>query len=84
MSLVTGLKYISDILAELDYPHSGLSAYEEKLQYPSNVVSEDSFRQLDLPSTQEGLRIDLYYSAQLFLRTRLNRMHANLYSTSCE
>jgi len=48
------------------------------LPYPRNVVNEDTF-----PDTAEGTfreeRVAWYYSAQLFLRKRLNKLHHNLY-----
>lgn len=68
----------SDILAELDYPHSGLLAIESKLRYPANVISEETFPYYEAEAAKKD-QVDFYYSAQLFLRQRLNRMHANLY-----
>jgi len=59
----------------MDYPHSGLSQYEEQLPYPSNVGDEETW-----PSNAFRDQVDLYYSAQLFLRKRLNTIHRNLYS----
>lgn len=74
----SALQLESDILAELDYPHSGLLALESKLCYPSNVISEDNLPFMDAEDAEKK-NIDFYYSAQLFLRRRLNRMHAALY-----
>lgn len=69
---------ISDIAAECDFPHSGLLKYEEKLPYPRNVVNEDTFPDM-AESTFREERVAWYYSAQLFLRKRLNKLHHNLY-----
>lgn len=45
-------------------------------------MSEDNFPAFDLPHAV-GSRVDFYYSAQLFLRSRfLNKMHANLYGVT--
>lgn len=73
------LQLESDILAEMDYPHSGLSQYEDRLSYPGNVVSEDNFSTGFDRSFAERDNVASYYSAQLFLRKRLNRVHSNLY-----
>ena len=68
----------SDIAAELDFPHGGLLKYEEKLPYPRNVVNEDTFPDF-AGSTFREESVAWYYSAQLFLRKRLNKLRYNLY-----
>ncbi|KAI9817330.1 MAG: hypothetical protein M1826_001645, partial [Phylliscum demangeonii] len=59
----TCLQLESDILAELDLPPSGISRLEEVMPFPM---------------TQTSLMWS-YYSAQIYLRKLLNRVHLTLY-----
>ncbi|GAB7348360.1 hypothetical protein MBLNU459_g6801t1 [Dothideomycetes sp. NU459] len=69
------LQLESDMLAELDYAHSGISSLEGEMPYPNIVQDEEFFE-----SGDDALdRVNTYYTAQLFLRRRLNRVHASLY-----
>ncbi|TPX16940.1 uncharacterized protein E0L32_003502 [Thyridium curvatum] len=67
------LQLESDILAELQLPPSGILAYEDKMPYPNNQVAE-----------LYGFTPDVLesYSAQLFLRKRLNEIHKAFYDAS--
>lgn len=69
----------SDILAEFDYPHSGLCAHEAALPYPRLRFCEDATAQGDAEGNR---KIEHHYLGQLYLRKRLNEMHANLYGKS--
>ena len=60
----------SDILAELDWPASGISRFEDTMPFPSFAGAEDS-------EVIEGQ----YYYAQTGLRKLLNRAHKYLYKS---
>lgn len=74
----------SDILAELDYPVSGLSSVEGIVNWPNNVLDEEASRKIVSESATELDLINIYYSAQLFLRKHLNQIHTRLYSVDCK
>lgn len=82
------LQLESDILAELDYPHSGLSRYEERLPLPGSISSEQELNEFAgrsgvVEKEKNGIStIMAFYSAQVFLRKRLNRIHAAIYGAS--
>ncbi|KAF2227877.1 hypothetical protein BDZ85DRAFT_8841 [Elsinoe ampelina] len=67
----SALQLESDILAELDYPHSGLAALQSSLPLPRKALAT-----LDGYDFSRALE---FYHKQLFLRSRLNEMHAEIY-----
>ncbi|KAI9891276.1 MAG: hypothetical protein M1814_002966 [Vezdaea aestivalis] len=71
----TCLQLESDILAELNFPPSGISRYEEKVELPSPLA----FRPADNRREEEMTVIGLYYLAQVTLRKLLNRVHFHVY-----
>jgi len=75
----TCLQLESDILAELDYPHSGLSAMEGTVNWPNNVLDEEASRKIVSETATDLDMINIYYSAQLFLRKHLNQIHSKIY-----
>lgn len=77
------LTLCSDILAELDYPHSGLSAMEGTVNWPNNVLDEEASRKIVSETATDLDMINIYYSAQLFLRKHLNQIHTRLYGIDC-
>ena len=64
----------SDILAELDLPHSGISRLEDRMDLPNWSTLHYS------PDSREYLVIH-YYWAQIHLRKILNRAHSALYNS---
>ena len=66
------LQLESDILAELDLPHSGISRFEDTVALPD-------IRAMDLDS-QDELTM-MYYLTQIHLRRLLNRAHTALYDS---
>jgi hypothetical protein len=72
----TCLQLESDILAELRLPSSGIQNVEHLLLMPHNLTEE---------KTYEGLanNVMLFYTAQMFLRKRLNQVHRQLYGPDC-
>lgn len=66
------LQLESDILAELDLPHSGISRLEDTVALPD-------IRALDLDSQDEVIM--MYYLTQIHLRRLLNRAHTALYDS---
>lgn len=67
---------ISDILAELDLPPSGITRFENIIPYPKQVNLELPAKVVDPAATQMIL---LYYSTQIVLRKILNLVHKELY-----
>ncbi|KAK6503234.1 hypothetical protein TWF481_008263 [Arthrobotrys musiformis] len=64
----------SDLLAELDLPHSGIVTFEESIGLPCGFEIEDE----DSPA---GVRDDLwYFLAEIALRRLLNRVSHLIYS----
>lgn len=62
----------SDLLAELDVPHSGISRSEARIKLPKGVYT--------LKLTEEPVTMMMFfYSAQIHLRKVLNRVHTDLY-----
>lgn len=82
----TCLQLESDILAELRLPSSGIQDIENLLLMPHNM-SDDERENYDSvakngvnDSIQESYGdILLYYTAQMFLRKRLNQVHQEMY-----
>ncbi|KAI9724738.1 MAG: hypothetical protein M1812_000013 [Candelaria pacifica] len=71
----TCLQLESDLLAELDLPHSGISRYEDTMPLPRGVTLGDHDPEHNKQVTM------IYYSAQIQLRKVLNRAHSALYRT---
>ncbi|KAF3190300.1 hypothetical protein TWF106_001973 [Orbilia oligospora] len=68
------LLFESDLLAELDLPHSGIVTFEESIGLPCGFEIEDE----DSPA---GVRDDLwYFLAEIALRRLLNRVSHLIYS----
>lgn len=65
------LTILSDIVAELPVPHSGILTYEEDMPGPNlqAAADVDGFDPLVVES----------YSAQLYLRKHLNQLHNMFY-----
>ncbi|KAK6006864.1 hypothetical protein QM012_005872 [Aureobasidium pullulans] len=73
----SALQLESDILAEWDYPRSGLHLLEGSVTYPvPNIAQADK---LSPEEQRDRYLITLYYSAQLYLRTKLNMIHKDVY-----
>jgi hypothetical protein len=68
--------WLSDILAEWDYPRSGLHLLEGSVTYPGQDMPK---AEIWSSEDQEKYIISWYYSAQLYLRTKLNSIHTNVY-----
>lgn len=80
----TCLQLESDILAELRLPASGIQARENLLLMPHKVPEDESYAGLEPDGRQEDYdNILLFYTAQLFLRRRLNQVHRQMYGPEC-
>lgn len=80
MASWTCLQLESDILAELKLPSSGIQAVENLLLMPHKVNEDESYSGLESDGRPDDYDIMLiYYSAQLFLRRRLNKVHQEMY-----
>lgn len=66
---------ISDILAELDLPASGISRLEGRIALPKGRFTLSLPNEICAPSTM----MMFFYSAQIHLRKVLNRVHTDLY-----
>ena len=76
----TVLQLESDILAELPLPSSGIQTVEQKLLYPHQVNQDEAYNELDASANRdEDNNILLFYSAQMFLRRKLNQVHQEIY-----
>ncbi|KAM3413937.1 hypothetical protein BST61_g10608 [Cercospora zeina] len=74
------LQLESDILAEMKFPASGIQEYEHQLLMPHKVNDDETYEGLDPDGPLEDHdNMLIYYSAQLFLRRRLNRAHKEMY-----
>lgn len=69
----TCLQLESDVLAELDLLHSGISRLEDTTSIPKGLT-------LDPDSPEDGTNM-VYYLAQIHLRRLLNRAHTALYDS---
>ncbi|KAI5308047.1 hypothetical protein KEM55_006713 [Ascosphaera atra] len=65
----------SDILAELDLPHSGLSRYENIVKFPDPLMVHSISEDTD----STGGQILVLYLTQIVLRNVLNGTHTHLY-----
>lgn len=80
----TCLQLESDILAELRMPSSGMQDIENQLLLPHKVPEDETYSGLDTEATANDYeRILLFYTAQLFLRRRLNKVHREMYGPDC-
>lgn len=71
----TCLQLESDLIAELDFPQSGILRWEEQIPWPDG----GSIREAGISSAQVNS-----YLAQLFVRKHLNKIHATLYQVGKE
>ena len=71
---------LSDILAELDLPASGISRAESRIDLPKGVYTITLPNEIRAPTTM----MMFYYSAQIHLRKVLNRVHTDLYKAESE
>ncbi|ETS82120.1 hypothetical protein PFICI_07122 [Pestalotiopsis fici W106-1] len=67
----TCLQLESDILAELQLPHSGILMYEEAIPFPNLSTQMNNGYSQDILTS---------YQAQLWVRKQLNQVHHQLYS----
>ena len=86
----TCLQLESDILAELRLPSSGIQTIENMLLMPHNMPDEEkeSYEGIRLghtenPDKESYDNILMFYTAQTFLRKRLNHIHKELYGDQC-
>lgn len=83
----TCLQLESDILAELRLPSSGIQSIEGVLLMPHNMSNDEQENYDSVVkngNTEGGFmenyeNILLYYTAQMFLRKRLNQVHQEMY-----
>ena len=80
--LIDFLTLLSDIIAEIPRHQSGISPLENCLPYPDGTRWLDSWLNgQDNPGTRTyANRLIFSYTAQLFLRKHLNRIHSTVYS----
>jgi len=80
----TGLQLESDILAELRLPSSGIQNIENLLLMPHKVSEDETYDGLDPEAGQDDHdNILLFYTAQMWLRKRLNQVHREMYGPDC-
>ncbi|KXT04056.1 hypothetical protein AC578_4909 [Pseudocercospora eumusae] len=76
----TCLQLESDILAELRLPDSGIQKVESSLLMPYKINDNETYVGLETDGQPEDYNnILIFYSAQMFLRKRLNKVHRQLY-----
>ncbi|CAK4033147.1 hypothetical protein DOTSEDRAFT_72963 [Lecanosticta acicola] len=76
----TCLQLESDILAELRLPSSSIQNIENLLLMPHKTPDEESYSGLEADGRLEDYNnILIFYTAQLFLRRRLNQVHREMY-----
>ena len=84
----TCLQLESDILAELRLPSSNIKTVENMLVMPHNMPDSEmeNYEGLEPDNTEESQtynKILIFYTAQMFLRKRLNQIHSELYGDQC-
>jgi hypothetical protein len=82
----TCLQLESDILAELRLPSSGIQNIENLLLMPQSLPKEETYEGLAPHEDKKGEsynNVILFYTAQMFLRNRLNQVHRQLYGPDC-
>ncbi|KAK5108816.1 hypothetical protein LTR62_007790 [Meristemomyces frigidus] len=80
------LQLESDILADLPYPSSGIQSAENFLLMPHSGREADSEADEQFPDHEHWEDYDntmIYYTAQLFLRRKLNQVHREMYGSGC-
>ena len=82
----TCLQLESDILAELRLPSSGIQSIENMLLMPHNMPDDEreNYDSVGKNGATDGVsenyeNILLYYTAQMFMRKRLNQVHQEMY-----
>ena len=85
----TCLQLESDILAELRLPSSGIQNIENLLLMPHNIHEEETYDSYAGLAPNEAHRgtsytnVVIFYTAQMWLRKRLNQVHRQLYGADC-
>ena len=80
----TCLQLESDILAELRLPSSEVPKIENVLLWPHKVPEDESYEGVDLDAGVGDFdNIIIFYTAQMFLRKRLNQVHREMYGPDC-
>lgn len=79
----TCLQLESDILAELRLPSSGIQDKENLLLMPHNVNDDEDLHAYGELQTQTDDNVLFFYTAQMFLRKRLNSVHREMYGREC-
>ena len=87
LSSWTCIQLESDILAELPLTPSGIQNHEDAAPWPSSIPGFEAYNQfLSEPERREiapGCDILTVYTAQLWLRKRLNQIQKWIYGKSC-
>ena len=84
----TCLQLESDILAELRLPSSGIQSIENLLLMPHNMPDDETYGALQPPDGEQNPydnynNILMFYTAQMFMRKRLNQVHREMYGPDC-
>lgn len=82
----TAVQLESDILAELRLPSSGIQSIEHLLLMPHNREEDNMYVGLQPHDQREADSYNsvlMFYTAQLFLRMQLNRVHREMYGPEC-
>jgi len=79
----TCLQLESDILAELRLPSSGIQGVENLLLMPQNVYDDEDLHAYGDLHDQTDDNVLFFYTAQMFLRKRLNIVHREMYGPEC-
>lgn len=82
----TCLQLESDILAELRLSSSGIQDIEDFLLMPHGLAEEETYEDLARHKRRKGEinnDIMMFYTAQMYLRKRLNQVHRELYGPEC-
>ncbi|KAK5153445.1 hypothetical protein LTS14_007615 [Recurvomyces mirabilis] len=80
------LQLESDILADIRLPSSGIQSIENSLLMPHNSREDDDGVYEQFPHHEKRDDYDnilIYYTAQLFLRRKLNQIHREMYGSDC-
>jgi len=77
------LQLESDILAELRLPSSNIQSIENLLIMPKKAPEEETYGKLEISGGLEHYdhpdNILMFYTAQLYIRRRLNKIHNEMY-----
>ncbi|KAK3669141.1 hypothetical protein LTR78_010981 [Recurvomyces mirabilis] len=80
------LQLESDILADIRLPSSGIQSIENSLLMPHNSQEDGDGVHEQFPRHENQDEYDnilIYYTAQLFLRRKLNQIHREMYGSDC-